>query len=441
MSTKPYMTTDALLQSIKRKVMAPYSQQTFMYNDIVAIVNEELQLNAVPSVKELHEEYFVYDVATPIVSGISRYPIPDRAIGMALRDLCYADLQGNYNPMTRLAPENKSFFQENSQVNGSHTQYYIRGNEIVLSQSVNAGATGNMIFSIFLRPNQLVRDDRAAIIQAFQKAVVVTSVGSMQVGDTVSLTIGVQSQNPSTYVFTAVASSPGMNQFVIGVNETLTASNIATAITNAGIDGVTATSLTNICTISYDDISSTFAETSNGLMIDNDNLYIQFDNLAATYTDIDTNQTTPLYTVNGKVDFLQTNPGHRTYTYDVKLRQMLPNNVGKFKLNDLNTYLSNSNGGAMSVSPIKVGDYICLANECIIPQIPPELHPALAERAAARILSSMGDKDGYAISQAKIQEMDKQQAALIGSRVDGTVRKVFNRNSLLRLGKRTSRRI
>ena len=421
--------------------MAPYSQQTFMYNDIVAIVNEELQLNAVPSVKELHEEYFVYDVATPVVGGISRYPIPDRAIGMALRDLCYADLQGNYNPMTRLSPENKSFFQQGSQPHGRYTQYYLRGNEIVLSQNVEPGATGNMIFSIFLRPNQLVRNERAATIQAFQKSFVVSSAASMQVGDYVSFTVGLQSQTPVKYVFTAVASSPGLNQFVIGANETITATNISTAIFNASIDGVTATASTNICTISYNDISSTFAIFSNGIVVDNDNMYVQFDNLATTYTDPDTNQSSVLYSVNGKVDFLQTNPGHRTYTYDIKLRQILPNNVGKFKLVDLQTYLSNSNGGVMQVSPIKVGDYICLANECIIPQIPPELHSALAERAAARILSSMGDKDGYAISQAKIQEMDKQQAALIGSRVDGTVRKVFNRNSLLRLGKRTPRRI
>ena len=57
------------------------------------------------------------------------------------------------------------------------------------------------------------------------------------------------------------------------------------------------------------------------------------------------------------------------------------------------------------------------------------------------ILSAIGDKEGLAISQAKIAELDKQQATLIGQRVDSSVPKVFNQFSLLRLGKRGRRRL
>jgi hypothetical protein len=421
--------------------MFPLSQQTFMYNDIVSFLNEELQLNAVPSVKELHEEYFVHDVAVPLVNGINKYPIPDRAIGMALRDICFSDVSGNYYPMTRISPEDKSYFQQDGGSGGDYSKFYLKGNEVVLSQNMITGASGNLIFSVFLRPNFLVRNDRAAIIQEFQNSIIVTDVNSISVGDTVSFSTGNQSQTPASYIITAVAGSAGANQFQIGVDEATTASNIAQAINNLNVEGLTANSSSTICTISYEDISTLFAITSAGMTSDANNLYIKFDSLSGTYTDPDTNETSTLYSAGGKVDFLQTNPGHRTYVYDVKLRQILPGGVGKFKMSDIKTYLSNSHGGQLQMCPIKVGDYICLANECIIPQIPPELHTALAERGAARILSAIGDKDGYAISQAKIQEMDKQQASLIGSRVDGTVKKVFNKNSFLRLGKRNSRRI
>jgi hypothetical protein len=169
-------------------------------------------------------------------------------------------------------------------------------------------------------------------------------------------------------------------------------------------------------------------------------LYIKFDQLPSTYTDPETDITTPLY-VGGTsyVDFLQTNPGHRTYTYDVKLVST-NGNVGAFAISDLKTYQVNGSGGQMTYYNIKIGDYICLQHECIIPQIPPELHNALAERAASRILMAIGDVQGYQISQAKIAEMNKMQETLIGSRVESSVIKVFNRNSLLRLGKSRFRR-
>jgi hypothetical protein len=438
-NVKPYMTTDDLIESIKRRISFPLSQNTFTYNDIVALLNEELQLNAVPSVKELHEEYFVFDVAVPVVNGINKYSIPDRAIGMALRDICYSDVSGNFHAMTRLSPEDKAFFQGDSGSSGGYGQFYLRGNEVVLSQNVTSGASGNLIMSIFLRPNFLVRDDRAATIIAFQKPVVVTDVNNVGAGDTITISVGNQTQTPLSYVLTAVAGTPSANEFEIGTTEATTASNIASAINDLQIDGVTASAVATVCTLSFEDISSTFSTSSAGMTIDNDNVYIQFDGLNGSYTDPDTDETSTLYASGVKVDFLQTNPGHRTYAYDIKLRQVLSGGVGKFKAADLQTYLSNSNGGQTQTCPIKVGDYMCLANECVIPQIPPELHSALAERGAARILSAIGDKDGYAISQAKIAEMDKQQAALIGSRVEGTVRKVFNKNSLLRVGSRRRR--
>jgi hypothetical protein len=150
-------------------------------------------------------------------------------------------------------------------------------------------------------------------------------------------------------------------------------------------------------------------------------------------------QTSSLYGVGHLVDFLQTNPGHRTYTYDIPI-VAIDGTVASFAVSGLKTYLNNSSGGVLAFYNIKVGDYICLANECIIPQIPPELHNALAERAASRVLMSIGDMQGYQLSMAKIQEMDKKQETLIGSRVEGSVPKVFNRYSLLRLGKSRFRR-
>lgn len=439
---KPYYTTNSLISSIKLRIMFPTSQSTLTYNDILTMINEELQLSAVPAIRELHEEYFVYKCPpTPLVNGISRYPIPNRAQGMAVRDINWSDTSGNFFKMSRIAPEEKSFFQQNVGSNQAIGKYYVEGNEIIITPQVSTGATGSLNFFIYLRPNYLVRDDRAAVIQGFQKALVVSDNSQISVGDTIIITTGNQTNAPIASLLTAVASSPGLHEFEIGATAAITAANINTAINDLGLEDVSCTVSASIATVGYSDITTSFSVASSGVTVDNTNIYIHFDNLATTYTDPETDITETLYDVANTVDFLQTDPGHRTYTYDIKLRQILPNNVGKFKATDLQTWVNNSSGGPQKYVSVQVGDYICLSNECIIPQIPPELHSKLAEMVAARILMAIGDKEGLAVSMGKLAEMDKQQAALIGQRVESSVPKVFNQFSLLRLGKRGRRRI
>lgn len=438
--TKPYLTTNSLIESIKRRASLPISQNTFTYNDFVAFANEELQLNAVPTLIEEHQEYLTFkSPLVPLVDGISRYSIPNRAIGMALRDLLWSDVSGNFFKMTRIAPEDKAYFQRNVGSNQAIGKYYLEGNEVILTPQTMTGANGNLNFIIFLRPNQLVRDDRAAIIQSFQKYLTVVD-NSISAGDTFTLTTGNQSPSLVISTFTAISGgSPVGNEFLIGATNLITTQNLYNAISNANIEGISVSQATNVITISYEDISDSF-ELSNttSFSIDNDNIYINFDQLPSSYTDPETDETSVFYTVGSKVDFLQTEPGHRTFTYDIKIKG-ITGNVGKFRLTDLQNYLNNSSGGTLSFYNIQVGDYICLANECIIPQIPPELHNALAERTASRILMALGDQQGLQNSQVKIAEMDKKQQTLIGSRVEGSVNKVFNSFSMLRLGKRYNR--
>lgn len=435
---KPYYTTSVLMQSIRNRIMMPFSQSTLQFNDVLQMVNEELIFNAVPAIRELHGEYFVYCKSTPLVSNVGIYQIPDRAQAMTLRDLNFNDTSGNFYEMTRIAEEDKAFFQYNTGSNQVLEKYYIQGDNVVLAQQMVTGPTGDLNFFIFLRPNLLVREERAATIQGFQKPFTITDNTLIAEGDIVLFTLGTQTSTPTPYQFTAVTTSPATPfQFQIGVTGLATAINLAAAINRVGINNVNCLASGNVVTMSYPLLASTFDVQSQGLAVDNASTYVQFDQLPTTYTDPDSNLTTPLYTVNSAIDFLQTNPGHRTYAYDVNLNAIMSGNIGKFSTADLMTYLSNSGGNSIkSFWPIKIGDYICLANECIIPQIPPEMHSKLAEMTASRILSALGDTAGYQLSQGRLQQMDKQEAALIGNRVEGSVVKVFNSSSLLRTGRR-----
>jgi len=164
---KPFMTSRDLINAVKRKILFPISQNTFSESDLLAFANEEMQISQVPSILQFHEEYFVYNKVLPLVSNISRYPVPNRAIGMRLRDLAFSDSVGNVYEVTRINSDDKSFFQQSTGTSETIHKYYLEGNDVVLTPSIGANpTTGNVNFYFYLRPNQLVDDTRAAKMRA-----------------------------------------------------------------------------------------------------------------------------------------------------------------------------------------------------------------------------------------------------------------------------------
>lgn len=397
MSTaKPYLTTDDLLEEIKSNISFPFNQSTFTEADIIKFLNKELLVSQVPSVLEYHENYLTHEVHVPLRSGVQKYAIPNRAIGMKLNDVWYEDEQGNEREMTLINDNDRAFFQDNSLINTSHQhKYYIQGNYVVLVTTVEDSAVGDIVFSIFLRPNQLVANDRAATIETFNKKVTISNT-DISAGDTITIL---------DQVFTADS------DFVIGGTSTITATNLVTAINNAGIDATATNNATAIVNIAFETLSDVSeVETSNetGFVI-SDLITIVFDEIGDHFEQ------------GLKVDFLQTNPGHQIYKFDV-IPDSISGNEMNFDEDDV-------------PDDLEVGDYVCLAHECIIPGIPPELHHVLVERVSARVLSSIGDQQGLSAVKESLREMEQSQGTLIDNRVENSPRKILNRNSPLRLGK------
>jgi hypothetical protein len=76
---------------------------------------------------------------------------------------------------------------------------------------------------------------------------------------------------------------------------------------------------------------------------------------------------------------------------------------------------------------LKVGDYMPVAGETCVPNIPTELHPVLAQRVALRVLEALGDSAGLANAKVKLDEMEAKTGVLIDSRVEGSPVKIKNR--------------
>lgn len=305
-----FLTSSSLIASVKRRAMIPSSQSTFSDEDFLALANEEVAIGMVPSILMYHEEYYVYPEVAALVADKSAYPIPYRAVGGKLRNLEYLDTSNNVCEMTRISPDDAPYFGSNN--NGNFvSRFYARGNDVVLVPSVSSSPVGSLLFSYYLRPNELVKESRVAIVTAI---------------DTVT--------------------------GIITVDKTPT--------------NITASSL---------------------------------------------------------IDFLEYKPGHRTRSFDITVAAVdAINKTITFTPSDV-------------PSDLIVGDHIATAGECMIPQIPSDLHSVLAQRVAARCLEALGDTQGLTNANTKLQEMELKTGMLIDNRSTGNPLKINNIRGLLRSSK------
>lgn len=399
----PYYTSNTLIDAVKRKISFPIAQVTFSEADILAFADEEMFLAQVPSILQYHEEYFVYSNTVPLIANVSRYSIPSRAIGMKLRDVFYLSIGGQLVEMTRINPDDKSFMQSKGNSYPTPIYYYLENNNLVVTPQVNENVVGSLVFSYYLRPNSLVPDDRAAVCQSFSKTITVSNT-SLIAGDSVIL---------DDLVLVAGT------DFAIGGTDIVTANNLTTTINALNSDEYSAGVSGNIVTVTYINRRFDIATTNSVSFAIQQTISV---NTSAVPSDM----------ISGSlIDVLQMDGGHSMLKFDVKLQanSVAPNAIVLPESDLPDSFI--------------VGDYFCSRYECIVPQIPTDLHNLLAERTCARILEALGDKDGLKAANEKIAELEFKQATILDSRVEGSPLKVVNRSGLLnsakiKFGRRTT---
>lgn len=414
----PWLTSSDIIEAVKRRISFPVYQSTFSDNDILQFANDVMREEILPNMLQYHEEFFVVESTTELRSNQSKYPIPNRAIGMKLRDIVYADGNatasapyGNLFEMTRVNANDKVWFEAAGLQGGIPYRIYLQGNDVVATPSVDTAPTGLLVFYWFMRPNQLVEESRAFVVSSFSKTIVVNNA-SLTIGDTI--TLGVESDDVVTDTIFICGTD-----FAIGATSSASATNLATAINmaNLGFSASNGTIATNTVTITYSNRNNTVASS------DATSLVVQ-----TTLGLVSASAVPANITPAGYIDLLQMLPGHRTINYDI----IVP------------TASASGNTISLNESDVSdsfvVGDYICSRNECIIPQIPPELQSNMVQRICSRILEAIGDKEGMAVSDAKVEKLDKTGATLITDRVEGSPQKILARHSLLRYGSMLNRR-
>ena len=133
------------------------------------------------------------------------------------------------------------------------------------------------------------------------------------------------------------------------------------------------------------------------------------------------------FTGSSSIDFIQTKAPHKCISIDKSIAGL--NTTTK-------TITFNPEDIPLN---LVVGDIICLAETTIIPQIPTDVHPLLAQRIACRCLEALGDAEGLNAANVKLIEMESKLSSVLTDRVESAPKKVINRSSTLSSSKRFRR--
>ncbi len=81
----------------------------------------------------------------------------------------------------------------------------------------------------------------------------------------------------------------------------------------------------------------------------------------------------------------------------------------------------------LDTADVTINDYMCLAGETCIPQVPPELFDLLAQATAYKIAQAMGSQRTGNIKSG-LDELEKQMTQILSPRSDGSARPVISRS-------------
>jgi len=137
------------------------------------------------------------------------------------------------------------------------------------------------------------------------------------------------------------------------------------------------------------------------------------------------------FSTEGYFDFVQNTSPNKILKYDIK-KNSINQNTSMISFRDID------------VDTVVVGSHITVAEQTIVPNIPTELHPILAQRVAVACLEAMGDEQNKQSAERKLASMEKDANTFLDNRVEGASQKIKSRhsplvNTLNTLGRRNRR--
>jgi hypothetical protein len=119
---------------------------------------------------------------------------------------------------------------------------------------------------------------------------------------------------------------------------------------------------------------------------------------------------------SGRVDIIRPLPGFRSIVIDT---------VATFS-----TVTATFTSGTSITDLLTVGDYVCIAGEAPMPQLPAELHPLLAQEVACAVLRASGDAAGLGMAEKERDRLEGIAIGLLSPRTENQPRYVSNKHGV-----------
>lgn len=164
-------TTTKLLEDIRTVCLTPEADALYTDARLLALTSNEQLSTVVPQLLSIQEEFFVHYEDVPLSADQTAYDIPERAIGLKLRDVSLIDSSGNENYIGRINPADAKFYGGNVlalPMQIWNNSFYFRDSQIILLPNVAQNFTYLRLY-FYRRPSQLVVESEAGHITAIDR--------------------------------------------------------------------------------------------------------------------------------------------------------------------------------------------------------------------------------------------------------------------------------
>lgn len=108
-----------------------------------------------------------------------------------------------------------------------------------------------------------------------------------------------------------------------------------------------------------------------------------------------------------------------------------------FDCTAIDQVITNINSGVVTFSQalpttLSVGDYVCLAGQSCVLQVPVELQPLLTQYVVVRVLSAQNHQTALKAAIAELEILEKNASLLLAPRVQGSPKRVTNARGIIR---------
>jgi hypothetical protein len=396
------LTSNDLVERTRLRGMLPTNDVTYSDDNLLNLLNEEMDTYGVEQLLTLHENYLVYYEDQAIDPNKKDYVIPYRAIVDKLKEVELVDSSGNIYECSQIelsqAPDFQSIF------NLKKTNVFYLKNNYVTFQNGFPVNTGFLRFYFYLRPNKLVKNSRGAVISAINRATGVITVSNFP--DEFSST--------SYFDFIAKRSPNKIYNY-----------DIQAGAVNSGSKTLSFPVSKNASSINF---------TTGIFTVSSNNYYTGMSCVLSTTGAIPTGLS------SGTVNPLLPISVQGTVYYVIKIDNNTFKLAASYDDSQSGTSVSFSDNGSgtLTISPtvthihseLIIGDYICLAEETIVPQLPVELHPILAQRVASLCLDAL--EGGPEAIKKRVKDMENSTNRILEHRAEDAPKKITQRKGILR---------